>query len=633
MAVKDVILKDVKQTTTTKLAATIVGNTANVKASDIVITNTYSKANFAVKSVTVDKNDKTQVTVETYVPMNDGKDYTVTLADVTKTITVTDGKIVAATISPATVVVPTPDSVDGKNANDVSAKFTDANGVEIATVDADVTTLDGFAYVEWKVDATNNGYISGKTLNLYKVGNTAKITVIAHTGKYNASAVEEGNVTAEATITGVDPTAVTTTGWNVKLGNSEDKATEFKNVKETKIAVGDKKAAAFVQRTQSNDKVADVSTGYEFESSDVDVMTVSKNTSTSVKDTTIIDINPYKAGNAYIIVKDSKTKAVVTTLPVTIGAERKVATLSLDKNAFTLSDASDVDDDDVTVTVTAKDQYNEDYVIGSGLTCKNANSKASDKATKISYPALNEVKVHNPGLTDKNEDSSNTYIVEYKDVKVTFTIVVRKSEAGDPATYDLVLSADKVDAVVKADATVTDPTTVTATVWGYDKNGVKVKKVDSDVKWSLEKDGKAAKDAKNVTTGTGIATINVNDFSSGKQMEAGTYTLKVEYTNVTAGTKTFVKTFEVTNSQPAVTVSLKDTSVTSGATLKSNLNVVYDGNDKVTYDIVAVNGEKAGNDYAITKATNIAKVTLKIMVATDKYVEKEVTIGKTIVLK
>ena len=142
MAVKDVILKDVKQTTTTKLVATIAGNTANVKASDIVITNTYSKANFAVKSVSVDSKDKTQVTIETYVAMNDGKDYTVTLADVTKTITATDGKIVAATISPATVVVPTPaNDSNGNNVNDLSAKFTDANGVEIATVAADYNGL------------------------------------------------------------------------------------------------------------------------------------------------------------------------------------------------------------------------------------------------------------------------------------------------------------------------------------------------------------------------------------------------------------------------------------------------------------------------------------------------------------
>ena len=313
MAVKDVILKDVKQTTTTKLVATIAGNTANVKASDIVITNTYSKANFAVKSVSVDSKDKTQVTIETYVAMNDGKDYTVTLADVTKTITATDGKIVAATISPATVVVPTPaNDSNGNNVNDLSAKFTDANGVEIATVAADSQNLDGFAYVEWKVDATNNGYLSGKTLNLYKVGNTAKVTVIAHTGKYNASAVEEGNVTAEATITGVAPEAVTTTGWSVKLGTSADNkaTTEFKNVKEAKVAVKDTGVVAYIQRTESNGKTANASTGYTFESSDIDVMTVG--TPQNIKDATAIAINPYKAGNAYIIVKDAKTCLLYT---------------------------------------------------------------------------------------------------------------------------------------------------------------------------------------------------------------------------------------------------------------------------------------------------------------------------------
>ena len=623
MAVKDVILKDVKQTTTTKLVATVAGNTANVKASDIVITNTYSKANFAVKSVSVDSKDKTQVTVETYVAMNDGKDYTVTLADVTKTITATDGKIVAATISPATVIVPTPaPDNNGKTANDVSAKFTDANGVEIATVDANVTSLDGFAYVEWKVDATNNGYLSGKTLNLYKVGNTAKVTVIAHTGKYNASAVEEGNVTAETTITGVAPETVTTTGWSVKLGTTADKksTTEFKNVKEAKVAVKDTGVVAYIQRTESNGKTADASTGYTFESSDIDVMTVG--TAEKIKDATAIPVTPYKAGNAYIIVKDAKTKAVVTTLPVTVVAERKVTAVTLDKSAFTLSSAAGIDPS-VTVKVSAKDQYGEDVAVEAGVTCKNANSKI-DHSDLISI-SKNEITVKNPGLTDKHEDSSNTYIVEYKDVKVTFAIVVKK--AGDKATtYDMSLSADKVDAVIKADAT--KNTTVTASVCGYDANGVKVSVVsDAAVTWTLQKDGKDAKDAKGVTTGS---SITINDRTSGKQMAAGVYTLKASYDN-----KVFVKTFEVTNSQPAASASLKDTAVTSGSTLKSNLKVVYDGNELATakYKITAVNGTTASDEYAITSATNIAKVTVKIELTDNVFVEKELEIGKTIITK
>ena len=614
MAVKDVILKDVKQTTTTKLVATVAGNTANVKASDIVITNTYSKANFAVKSVSVDSKDKTQVTVETYVAMNDGKDYTVTLADVTKTITATDGKIVAATISPATVVVPTPaNDSNGNNVNDLSAKFTDANGVEIATVAADSQNLDGFAYVEWKVDATNNGYLSGKTLNLYKVGNTAKVTVIAHTGKYNASAVEEGNVTAEATITGVAPEAVTTTGWSVKLGTSADykTTTEFKNVKEAKVAVKDTNVVAYIQRTESNGKTADASTGYTFESSDIDVMTVG--TPLKIKDATAIAVTPYKAGNAYIIVKDAKTKAVVTTLPVTVVAERKVTSLTLDKNAFTLSSAADIDKD-VTVKVTAKDQYGEESKIVTGVTCKNANSKV---ITDVINVTGNEIKVNKPALVD-GKDTSNTYIVEYKDIKVTFTIVVRK--AGVKATtYDLSLSADKVDAVIKKDAT--KNTNVTATVCGYDENGVKVSVVsDSAVTWTLQKDGKDAKDAKGVTTGS---SITINDTVSGKQMAAGTYTLKASYDN-----KVFVKTFEVTNSQPAASASLTKTEVSKTTDLKDLLKVVYDGNEvkAADYDITSDVKE-------IAKTTNIDKVTVKIKLASNVYVEKELTIGKTIVLK
>lgn len=610
MAVKDVILKDVKQTTTTKLVATVAGNTANVKASDIVITNTYSKANFAVKSVSVDSKDKTQVTVETYVAMNDGKDYTVTLADVTKTITATDGKIVAATISPATVVVPTPaNDSNGNNVNDLSAKFTDANGVEIATVAANSQNLDGFAYVEWKVDATNNGYLSGKTLNLYKVGNTAKVTVIAHTGKYNASAVEEGNVTAEATITGVAPEAVTTTGWSVKLGKKS--ATEFKNVKEAKVAAKDKDVVAYVQRTESNGKTADVSTGYTFESSDIDVMTVG--TADKIKDATAIPVTPYKAGNAYIIVKDAKTKAVVTTLPVTVVAERKVTSLTLDKNAFTLSSATGIDKD-VTVKVTAKDQYGEESKIVTGVTCKNANSKAPADTIAVTE---NEIKVNKPVLVD-NKDTSNTYIVEYKDIKVTFTIIVRK--AGDKATtYDLSLSADKVDAVIKADAT--KNTNVTATVCGYDANGVKVSVVsDAAVTWTLQKDGKDVKDAADVTSGS---SITINDITSGKQMAAGTYTLKALYDN-----KVFVKTFEVTNTQPVASASLTKTEVSKTTDLKDLLKVVYNGNEVKAADYTITSAVTS-----ISTTTNIDKVTVKIKLADKVYVEKELTIGKTIVVK
>ena len=622
MTVKDVILKDVKQTTTTKLVATIAGNTANVKASDIVITNTNSKATYAVKSVSVDKSDKTQVTIETYVAMADGKDYTVALADVTKTFTATDGKITKAAISPASVVVPTPaNNSDGSNANDIVVKFTDASGVEIASVkplEGTTKVPTGFTYVEFKVDATNNGYLSGNTLNLYKVGNVAKVTVIAHTGKYNASAVEEGNVTAEATITGVDPTAITTSAWNVKLGKKTDNASEFKNIKETKLAVKDTDVYAYIQRATSDGKTANAK-DYTFESSNNDVMTVSTAV-TNVKDTTAVAVTPYKSGTAYIIVKDAK-KNVVTTLAVTIGDERKVTALSLDKNSFVLSAAPSVGDDSVTVKATAKDQYGEEVPITSGLTCKNANSNATSAETQIT-PSANKVEVKNPGLKD-GKDSSNTYIVEYKDVKVTFTIVVKAydTNATTPAAFDLVLGADKADAIVKADAT--DNTTISADVIGYDKNGVKVQKVAaSKATWKLEKDGKAAKDATGATTGAGLSKINVNNISNGTQMASGIYTLTVTYEG-----KKFVKTFEVTNTQPTVSV---ERIATSDTTVAKCFKFTYEGTEQKDVKFYGLDGttevtNKSGNVY-------VSKADVTVSVGKNKVV-LTVNIGLTVNVK
>ena len=622
MTVKNVILKDVKQTTTTKLVATIAGNTANVKASDIVITNTNSKATYAVKSVSVDKSDKTQVTIETYVAMADGKDYTVALADVTKTFTATDGKITKAAISPASVVVPTPaNNSDGSNANDIVVKFTDASGVEIASVkplEGTTKVPTGFTYVEFKVDATNNGYLSGNTLNLYKVGNVAKVTVIAHTGKYNASAVEEGNVTAEATITGVDPTAITTSAWNVKLGKKTDNASEFKNIKETKLAVKDTDVYAYIQRATSDGKTANAK-DYTFESSNNDVMTVSTAV-TNVKDTTAVAVTPYKSGTAYIIVKDAK-KNVVTTLAVTIGDERKVTALSLDKNSFVLSAAPSVGDDSVTVKATAKDQYGEEVPITSGLTCKNANSNATSAETQIT-PSANKVEVKNPGLKD-GKDSSNTYIVEYKDVKVTFTIVVKAydTNATTPAAFDLVLGADKADAIVKADAT--DNTTISADVIGYDKNGVKVQKVAaSKATWKLEKDGKAAKDATGATTGAGLSKINVNNISNGTQMASGIYTLTVTYEG-----KKFVKTFEVTNTQPTVSV---ERIATSDTTVAKCFKFTYEGTEQKDVKFYGLDGttevtNKSGNVY-------VSKADVTVSVGKNKVV-LTVNIGLTVNVK
>ncbi|MCI6242963.1 MAG: Ig-like domain-containing protein [Agathobacter sp.] len=606
IVVKKAILKDVKQTETNKLEATIEGDTSSLKANDFVITNTYSKANFAVKSVTVDSTDKTKITIETFVAMTDGKDYTVTFDGTTKTITATDGKVTAIAITPATVTVPTPVVEAGKtNPNTIVITYTDANGVVISTTDAGQKNApSGFTYVDVDVDTTNVGYVTSGVLTLYKAGSVAKVKVVAHTGKYDASAQEVGNLTAEATITGVDATAVTTSGWNVKFGKASDTATEFKNVKETQVAAKDTDAVAYIQRATSDGKTADAA-DYKFESSDVDVMTVG--TPYTSKGATAVAINPYKAGSAYIIVKDSKGN-VVTTLPVTIGAERKAATLTLDKNSFTLSSADGIDAT-ATVKATVKDQYGADVTV-SKLSYKLASQPDSAYQDVLS----NKITIAKPALKD-DKDTSYTYIVKYGDLKTTFVITVRKAEATS-STYALELSADSVDAIVKSDATA--DTTITAKVCGYDKNGVKVEDGVNGATFALTKDGKEAKDAADSSTSS---TIKVNDIASGKQMGVGTYLVTAK-----VGDKTFTKTFEVKNSQPVATASLKETEVTSGTALKSILKVVYNGNELKDAEY-SVEG-----DPVITTTKNFDKITVVISVGSNK-VKQEITLGKTVVVK
>ena len=572
MAVKDVILKDVKQTTTTKLVATIAGNTANVKASDFVITNTYSKANIAVKSVSVDATDKTQVTVETYVAMADGKDYTVTLADVTKTITVTDGKVTAIAITPSTVTVPTPTVEAGKtNPNTVVITYTDANGVVVATTDVDKKDApEGFAYLEVTTDATNNGYFDGAVLNLFKAGNSAKVKATLHTGKYDANAQEVGNITAEATITGVDAAAVTVTGWNVKTVKAAVKTpstTAYKDVKETKVAVGDD-IVVYVQKATSDNK-ADKATGYSFESSNNDVMTVSNGD--DLKDASAVNVKAYKEGSAYIIVKDVAKKTVVTTIPVAIGAARKAVSLSLDKNTFSFSS---VTVDDVTVKASAKDQYGEDFTIDA-VTCVDPKGDAAGTPNK------NTVKIAKSSFaTDK--DGTYAYIVKYGDLKTTFVVTVKKADVAK--TYDLSVDSE-ADAVVKKDTE--KNTTVTAKVYGYDANGNIAKNDLTFKSFELSKDGKpVTEDASGALATTGV--ININDITKGTQMAAGTYVIKAVVT-IDGKDSIFSKAFVVKNTQAAASVSRVST---SGKTFADCFEVKYDGEKQTDVKYFGADGKE-----------------------------------------
>ncbi|MDY4892602.1 MAG: Ig-like domain-containing protein, partial [Agathobacter sp.] len=103
IAVKNYVLKDVKQTKIDTLEAVVEGKTSDIKASDFTIKNQTTKVDALVKSVSVDKTDATKITVETFVDMTNGNDIDITLDGVTKSIKATDGNVSSLTVDHVTI--------------------------------------------------------------------------------------------------------------------------------------------------------------------------------------------------------------------------------------------------------------------------------------------------------------------------------------------------------------------------------------------------------------------------------------------------------------------------------------------------------------------------------------------------
>ena len=91
-----------------------------------------------------------------------------------------------------------------------------------------------------------------------------------------------------------------------------------------------------------------------------------------------VRVIPAKEGTAYIFLK--KDDKIVASVPVTVVASRKVATMTTDKNSFTLSKTSVANE---IVSLTTKDQYGNDFkYTGSDgniyVTCQGAPEGITD---------------------------------------------------------------------------------------------------------------------------------------------------------------------------------------------------------------------------------------------------------------
>ena len=591
--VKNYVLQSVAQTKSNTLQGVILGETKNIKATDIKITNTATQNVIAVKNVTPDKADASKVTIETFADMKDGAKYTVELDGVAKEFTATDGVVTDVNVTPVTIPANT-------------------TGTEIKgqTVDKDGIVIDEFKVSEASSKnaelnlSTTQGYVDGDKLVLPTVGNKGTAEVKYHTYKFDTNGNEIGAYTKKIDITAVAEDAITTTGFNMTFA---DKAPNWDKDKTTnQLAIGSSKNAYFKFVGSDNKEITNYDK-YSVVSSDDSILLLPKTQLTS--STTEVKVSGIKEGNAYINVLNKDGK-VIKSLPVVVTATGKLTNVTLGNTSLTISkNAKDITN---SVSVKAVDQYNNDITGSSTVTPTGVNDDAKKVITAKWNPTTKAVEVS--ASSDAEDGKTYTIKVEVKNDNVTvnryFTVKTVKTETDVTKATDLRvevsgLTDGKVDMAVADDADATKATkTVTVQVAAYDK-GAKIGYV-KNATYEINNDKQST--VTSVSTGASISVVSCSAVGVvSKNLEAGkSYTVTVKTAN-----KTFTTTFAVVDTQASATVK-----VTKKTTTKTMAEDILAETCEVTYD-----GKKLENpEFTVDESKDVKTVTTPT--STSTYIAK-----------
>ena len=628
MTVKNVILQSVKQTKYNTIEAVITGKTSDIKAQDIVIANKTTNAVVAVKSVSVDEKDASKVTLETYSSVTDGKDYSVTLDGVAKDFTATDATIADVNVSATQITANTTGTA-------VLAQLLDKNQVVVEEYKIN-DTLPG--KVDYSI-TSSTGYVSADKIVLPEVGNTATAKITYHTFKYDATGKETDVIEKSFTITAVaDATTVSNFSYTITSDNFINwKGTVTKN---TSLATNDTKNAYFYFLDSNK---ADVTANYSVESSDNSVLLLAETPLTSGSTQAVV-VTGVNAGNAYINVK--KDGKVVTSLPVTVKAARKLSDVKLGKTTLYSSIANGDTITDET-TIKGYDQYGDEIAISS-LTGTILNTPA-DAAS--GHQKGDSITVSSSGnVIDPNAKSfeKGDYLikVEAKDsenntVSRTITLKAVDTDAITASVYELSLSSTAEDLAV-ASSTTTGNADKTITIQVVEKKGNAPVAVETTSTITVTKpDGSTLTTGTSYTNTAGVATLKLVEETGGNVTknftDLGVYKVHAEYTDSasTPVTHKFDRTFTLTDTQTNAVIDVKKTSNTgvsattnAGNDAKSVLETAgvakfyYDG-QKVTVntgDVTIPTGAAKENGKALyigkvmVKVTTVGRLTLSVPV-------------------
>lgn len=699
ISVKSYVLKDVKQTRYNQIVATVDGDLAALKASDFTIWNDYSTNVHPVKTLSYDKATSTVTLTTYYEKMTDGKTYNVVLNGVTKQFVASDGVITNIGVAPTEVIVGKETAMSAIlcDANGVIVKPEVAfNNNVSTTVDGKVfdftittgtqgyTTEKGILLYEVGNTATasmklHTGKYDANGQEVENITGTATIKAIPEVVVTNETfSVKTGLYNAGVKYDTVKETVVA-------QGDGSDAYND-----------GAARKAAYISYKKSDGTIGYDLRNYSLESSNLNVLILNNQDKSDNANTTaqqnaadlkngIVQLTPVLPGTCNIIVRDSKNN-VVATLPITVKEKRYAATLKLDKYAVTLSnDVTEVNsvswdgarkdrkviegkvqtNDSATITPTVLDQYGEDRAIKRGnfnYEQKHDGVKLGDNQQYLDSE-LNATSATVKTAIGASVTAEGTYtgIATYKETgaaALSKTVVTTVKKPGAKVdSYKLELDTASADQVILKDTTVKS---VGASVVGY-ASGVKKKVYTKSVVdqhnnggdytnvigWKLvnSKNDGVAKDAKGIDVNekaiTNTKALAINNPTAAAKIGVDTYTLSATFIcgdgDVEQGLiKTVYGSFNVTDSQTAPTVVLKnDGKIKPGTTETDIFSYTYP-NATVTVNKINTNDNKITNITQLLAAVNndktimVYSIELNAAFASGNNFNSTVTINHTV---
>ncbi len=641
-------MTDVNQTTLKKFDLTF--DSAMTKADvekNLTVSYTIggTKVKELVKGVTLSEDSKT-ATVEMYANFTQGTTYVVEYPEMKAVQFVSATAKVEEVVDMAILTKTAQISKEQK----LDIALYNKDGVNIANDDLVArVTLE-------KAAANNLSTLVGRSVYMYKLGEVVSLKATFHT--YNwVDGKEVGNVIATGDITCVDivkDQVGTIHGWSVTSGTPTNfntpKTQVFKNVSTPLRVVLKGKDA------NGNDMYTANYDGYPAN------MTAGTGTwkyTTTNRNVLLVD----NSGNVYGVADGTASVVVsyndvqVGACEITVAGAEKLAMASLSTNSLILSNEfADI----TNVTFEAKNQLTDDYKRDGNYYASVSVSENFTRATTgVTYPNVQStatgLSVNAAGATA----GTYGYTVKITDkadgnnsISLNFSVTVQ--DPGDNTTVAYYkIETNKLTYEVKSGTSFAD-VSATLSVYGYNSAGIKVSKLENGLKNAvLDNYNIEVKNPDGATvTGSAIdgtvllessSTIKLAGFKSisggarriAATEKAGSWLITA--TPKTSSTTTTISpvSFEVTNSQPKATYTVKKF-VSDDMTSVSAANVHQLINECITVTVgdrtVRAEAEYIGADYEIINGNvTLRKIKFYEQVSGIDHIEHEINFGGLVI--